>query len=69
MKVVENLGVIEPDERAERAVGRETLMKFYIAASTASRPVLLFAAESGMALDLQLVDTSRANTVRRPIRR
>lgn len=34
-----------------------TAMKFYYhPASTASRPVLLFAAESGIALDLQLVD-------------
>ena len=29
---------------------------YYHPASTASRPILLFAAESGLALDLQLVD-------------
>jgi glutathione S-transferase len=38
-------------------MSKEKVMKlYYHPASTASRPVLLFAAESGIALDLQLVD-------------
>jgi len=35
---------------------------YYHPASTASRPVLLFASESGIDLDLKLVDIFRAST-------